>query len=330
MKSVFLDGVRDVWYRAIVHIAKKHPTLFSDKTIICAQFYRSMGYPLNLKKPITFSEKLQWLKLYDRNPLYTILTDKIKVKDYVADKIGAEYIIPTLGVWDKPEDISLDDLPRQFVLKCNHNSGIGLFICKDKSGITPEKWTQVLENLNKGLKEDYYLRGREWPYKNIPRKILAERYMSDNSASIDNFENKDINRLHDEEELRDYKFFCFDGVPHLMFIAKDRNKPGEETKFDFFDMNFNHLPITNGHPNSEPPYEKPSEFGRMKSLAAELSKGFPHVRVDFYESEGRIYFGELTFFHWSGLVPFEPHEWEVKLGKLVNIDRLPVRTGIGR
>ncbi len=325
MKSVFLNGVRDIWYRAIVHIAKKYPTMLSDKTIIGAQFYRSMGYKLNLKNPQTFSEKLQWLKLYDRNPLYTILTDKIKVKDYVAEKIGSEYIIQTLGVWEKPEDIRLDELPRQFVLKCNHNSGIGLFICKDKREITPEKWSQVLDNLRKGLNEDYYLRGREWPYKNIPRKILAEKYMSDNPLPTENFDNKDINHLTNEENLRDYKFFCFDGVPHLMFIAKDRNKPGEETKFDFFDMNFNHLPITNGHPNSEPPYVKPTEFERMKILAAKLSTGFPHVRVDFYESGGKIYFGELTFYHWSGFVPFEPHEWEVRVGKLLNITKVSKR-----
>ncbi|MCD8385612.1 MAG: hypothetical protein LUD17_01840 [Bacteroidales bacterium] len=194
-------------------------------------FYLSVGYPLDLKHPKTFCEKLNWLKLYDHNPLYTLLTDKVKVKDYITNKIGSEYLIPTIGVWDKVEDIDFEKLPNQFVIKCNHNSGIGLYVCRDKSFMDVEK---VKHDLKDGLKENYYYRWREWPYKNIPRRILAEKYLTDDSG----------------EDLRDYKFFCFDGVPRFMYVASDRNVSGEETKFDFFDMDFNHLPITNGHPNS--------------------------------------------------------------------------------
>ena len=175
-----------------------------DKAFIKCKFRFAMGYKLNLRQPKTFSEKLQWLKLYDRRPEYTTMVDKVKAKEYVASVIGEEYIIPTLGVWSDPDQIDFDSLPDRFVLKVNHNSGTGMYICKDKTKMDVEK---VKIGLRKGLKENYYIRNREWPYKNVPRRILAETYMEDEFG-----------------ELRDYKFFCFDGVVKALFIATDRSK----------------------------------------------------------------------------------------------------------
>ena len=278
----------------------KHTTRFwSDKLYLQIIFRLNMGKALNLKDPKSFSEKLQWLKLYNRKPEYTIMVDKIKAKEYVASIIGQEHIIPTIGVWDDPEKIDFDALPDRFVLKCNHNSGEGMYICKDKSKMDRKS---VKDGLRLGLKEDYYLSSREWPYKNVPRRILAEKYMEDESG-----------------ELRDYKFFCFDGVVRALFIATNRSKGRNATRFDFFDENFNHLPFTNGHPNASVLPEKPAKFEEMKQLAAKLSKGIPHVRIDFYEIGDQVYFGEMTFFHWAGTMPFKPEEWDYKFGEWIKL-----------
>lgn len=274
--------------------------IFSDKFVLKNLYRMRFGKKLNLKNPQTFNEKLQWLKLYDRKPEYTKMVDKYEAKKYVADKIGSEYIIPTFGVWDKFDDIDFDKLPNQFVLKCTHDCG-GLVIVKDKSKFDIE---EARKKINKCLKRNYYWNHREWPYKNIKPRIIAEQYMEDEKTG----------------ELRDYKFFCFNGVPKLLFIATERQTVGEETKFDFFDMDYNHLPFTNGHPNAKVLPKKPEAFEEMRSLTEKLSQCIPHVRVDFYYVNGRVYFGELTFFHWSGLVPFEPEEWDLKLGEMLNIN----------
>ena len=290
-------------YLKAKRLASKYGQSLSDQEYLKKAFKLNMGKELNLENPQTFNEKLQWLKLYNRKPEYTVMVDKYLARDYIAKAIGEEYLIPLLGVWDSPDEIDFDALPDQFVLKCNHNSGTGMCICKDKSKLNIDK---VKAELAKGLAENYYLAHREWPYKDVPRKIIAEKYMVDESGT----------------ELKDYKFFCFNGKVKLLFVAKDRMKEGEETKFDFFDENFNHLPFTNGHPNSEPPYYKPENFEKMKELAEKLSTGIPHLRVDFYNINGKIYFGELTFFHWSGMVPFKPEEWDYKLGEWIE---LPVK-----
>lgn len=303
MKNVFQKIIKYVTHpRKIIVWLNEHgfARLFSDKFYLKCAYKDALGKKLNLKNPQTFNEKLQWLKLYNRKPEYTIMVDKYLVREYIAKTIGEEYLIPLLGAWDSPEEIDFDALPDQFVLKCNHNSGLGMCICKDKSTLDIEK---VKQELAKGLAENYYLSHREWPYKDVPRKIIAEKYMVDESGT----------------ELKDYKFFCFDGEVKALFIAKDRMKAGEETKFDFFDENFNHLPFTNGHPSSEPPYYKPENFEKMKELAGVLSKGIPQVRVDFYNINGKIYFGELTFSHWSGMVAFEPEEWDYKFGEWINL-----------
>ena len=275
--------------------------LLPDKLYLSLRFKSRFGRYPNFRDPKTFSEKIQWLKLYDRKPQYTTMVDKYEVKKYVADLIGEQYIIPTLGVWNDFNKINFDALPNQFVLKCTHDSG-GLVICRDKTKLDIEK---ARKKINECLKRNFYYTGREWPYKNVKPRIIAEQYMEDS----------------DTEELRDYKFFCFDGVVRAMFIASERQSENDETKFDFFDENFNHLPFTNGHPNADVPPSKPACFDQMKQLASQLSKGIPHLRVDFYEVDGKIYFGELTFSHWSGLMPFKPEEWDYKFGSWIKLPR---------
>lgn len=264
-------------------------------------FYSRMGRELNLSNPQTYSDKLQWMKLYDHNPLYTKLVDKLEVKNYVSVKIGPQYIIPTIGVWDKVCDIDFEKLPNQFVLKCTHDSG-GLAICKDKSIFNIAKTKRLLR---KCLRRNFYYMGFEWPYKNVKPRIIAEQYMEDSKTG----------------ELRDYKFFCFDGKVKAMFIATERQKEGEDVKFDFFDSDFNHLPFRQGHENANVLPEKPSKFNEMKSLAEILSKDIPHVRVDFYEVNGKIYFGEMTFFHHGGWTPFDPVEWDSIFGSWLTLPK---------
>lgn len=272
----------------------------NDKDFIKKMFKIYMGYELDLENPNTFNEKLQWLKLYDRNPKYTKMVDKYDVKDYVDGKIGSEYIIPTIGVWDHFEDIDFSKLPSQFVLKCTHDCG-GLIICQDKSKLDLNK---AKKKINRSLNKNYFFSGREWPYKNVKPRIIVEPYIEDSET----------------KELRDYKFFCFDGEVKAMYIATDRNSLNE-TKFDFFDENFNHLPFTNAHPNAKFQPKKPLNFDKMKFLAEKLSVGIPHVRVDFYEANGKIYFGELTFFHMSGFAPFVPEIWDYKFGEWIKLPK---------
>lgn len=273
--------------------------LIPDKAFLKMQYKSIFGKKLDLKNPKTFNEKLQWLKLYDRNPEYCRLVDKCDVKDYIAETIGEQYVIPTLGVWDRFEDIDFDSLPNQFVLKCTHDSG-STVICRDKACFDVEV---ARRKLSRRLGKNLFWHGREWPYKNIKPRILAEAYMEDAKTL----------------ELRDYKFFCFDGEVKALFIATDRQKEDEEVKFDFFAPDFNWLPFKQGHPNASVKPERPEHFEEMKMLATKLSSGMPHVRVDFYEANGKVYFGEMTFFHFCGLVPFEPRDWDLKLGEYIKL-----------
>ena len=275
--------------------------LLPDKLYLSIKYRTRFGYWMDWNNPQTYSEKLQWLKVYDRHEEYTKMVDKLAAKDYAASIIGDEYIIPTLAVYDSADDIDFDKLPNQFVLKCTHDSG-GLVVCRDKSTLDTEAARKKLRN---GLKRTYIIQNREYPYKNVPRRIIAEQYMEDESGY----------------ELKDYKFFCFDGEPKCLFVATDRGVEGEETKFDFYDMEWNHLPFTNGHPNSQCPPKKPRNFETMKEIAAKLSAGIPHVRVDLYNVNGNIYFGEMTFFHWGGMKPFQPREWDYKLGEMIKLPK---------
>lgn len=263
------------------------------------RLYRTrMGRELDLEAPKTYTEKLQWLKLYDHRPEYTVMVDKYEAKKYVAEKIGPEYVIPLLGVWDRAEDIDFDALPERFVLKTTHDSG-SYVVCKDKSRLDIPA---VRRRMAKFLKRKYYDCNREWPYKHVKPRIIAEEYMEDSRFG----------------ELRDYKFFTFGGVPKVLYIAQGRGR-GEPTVADFFDMEFHHLPFTIDHDMAEVPPEKPENFERMKALAESLSEGTPQLRVDFYEVDGRVYFGEMTFFHCSGTEAFHPEEWDRKFGDWVRL-----------
>ena len=277
-----------------------------DKTYLKLRYRASLGKKLNLENPVTFNEKLQWLKLYNRKPEYTVMVDKVKAKEYVADIIGEEHIIPTLGVWDDPDEIDFDKLPNQFVLKCNHNSGLGMCICRDKSKLDIDK---VKKELRKGLKQNYYLHGREWPYKDVPRKILAEKFMVDNMR-----EQSDAISQEQLKELDDYKIFCFNGKPKVLFVASDR---ANKVCFDYFDMQLNHLDLRQGGDNYKGKVKLPRYFEEMKKMAEKISAGIPQVRTDFYEIGDKVYFGELTFFDSSGFASFSTEEWDERLGKLI-------------
>ena len=286
-------------YYACELVLNQLAPFMNDEHFVKWKYYLNFHKRLDLRNPQTFNEKLQWLKLYDQHEEYTQLVDKYEAKQFVASIIGKEYIISTIGVYDSVEEIDFEYLPQQFVIKCTHNSG-GIIVCKDKQKLDIKNSCKQLE---KWLKVNPYWKNREYPYKNVKPRIIIEQYMEDESGY----------------ELKDYKFFCFDGEPKCLFVATDRGKEGEETKFDFFDLEWNHLPLTNGHPNSKQSISKPNSFEKMIEISRRLSQGFPHVRVDLYNINGRIYFGELTFFHWSGLTPFVPEEWDYKFGSWLHI-----------
>ena len=270
-----------------------------DKVHIQLQYFYHFHKFINLKNPKTFNEKLQWLKLYDKNPAYTIMVDKYGVKEYVADKIGGQHIIPTLGVWNNPEEIDFYKLPEQFVLKCVHDSK-SVIVCKDKNNFDKKA---AIVKLSKALKNNLYWYGREYPYKNVKPCVIAEKYMEDEKT----------------KELRDYKFFCFNGKPVYCQVISDRST---NECVDFFDMEWNLQEFTGlhayyPHPHYKYKIEKPVSFEQMKQACVILAKNIPFVRADFYEINGKMYFGELTFFPASGFGQFYPDEWNKKTGDLL-------------
>lgn len=283
----------------LLPLTYKTARLWPDRLYLQMLYRLLMHKRLNLKKPLGFNEKLQWLKLYDRKPEHTLMVDKLKVKDYVADLIGEEYIIPTLGVWENAKDVDFNSLPDKFVMKCNHNSGQGLYICKNKSEMNE---AEVRSNLQKALETDYFIRFREWPYKDVERRIIAEKFIEDKS-SVDG-------------DLKDYKFMCFNGKVHCSFVCSERKT---DLKVSFFDRDWMPMPFERHYPRSNKPIPKPVHYEEMIRLAESLSQGIPFVRVDFYDVEDKIYFGELTFFPGSGFEEFTPEIWDERLGSLINI-----------
>lgn len=272
-----------------------------DKVYVSMMYYHIFHKKLNLKSPKTFNEKLQWLKLNDRRPEYTMMVDKYKVRDYIAEKLGKEYLIPLLGVWKTPDEIDFDKLPDKFVLKCNHNSGLGMCICKDKSKLDILK---VKDELKKGINQNYYLTGREWPYKNVERCIIAEKYMTDDAES---------------ESFTDYKFFCFDGNVDCVMVCLDRHTG--DTKFYFFDKYWN-LKRLNKRGKDAPKgftIPKPECMDQMFEIASKLSKGLKFARIDLYQSNGLVYFGEITFFPDSGFDANLLPETDEYFGSLLKI-----------
>ena len=279
----------------------------SDFLYLKLLYYFQTGKKLNIKHPKTFNEKLQWLKLYDRRQEYTTMVDKYAVKEYVANIIGQEYIIPSLGVWDCPEDIKWDELPRQFVLKTTHGGGgKGVIICKDKEAFDK---TKAIANLDKAMKRNLYQRFREWPYKNVQKRIIAEKFME---------EHEDPN-----DDLIDYKFYCFSGEPTYCQVIKDRRK--KET-IDFFDMEWKHQDFIGLNSNAvyaDVLIKKPTRFDDMKSIAKALSKAIPFSRIDLYEINGKVYFSEITFFPRSGFGRFSPQRYDEVLGDKIVLPIIP-------
>lgn len=280
-----------------------------DATYLKLLYRFKMGHRLDLKNPQTFTEKLQWLKLYNRKLEYTKMVDKYAVKEYVAKIIGEEYIIPTLGVWDKPEDIDWGSLPNQFVLKTTHGGGGGgVVICKDKT--TFDKTTAIAK-LKESMASDIYSGLREWPYKNVPKRIIAEKFMAPEKSPA-------------PKDLPDYKFFCFNGEPKYCQVIRDRHT--KET-IDFYDMDWNHMPFVGLNPvarNGLTPVARPGNLDEMKEICRKLADSKSFVRVDLYVIDDKTYFGELTLYPASGMGVFTPSEWNDKLGDWLT---LPIATG---
>lgn len=284
---LFYMGMRGWWHQ------------IPDETYLKWMYKLHTGKRLNLEKPRTFNEKLQWLKLHDCKSEYTLMVDKYEAKKYVAGRIGAEYIIPTLGVWDHVEEIDFDTLPKQFVMKCTHDSD-GLVIVKDKAQMNK---AAVKKKIERSLKRNYYYAGREWPYKNVVPRILAETYMEDKKR----------------QELSDYKVMCFGGEPKLIQIHHGRF--GNHTQ-DFYDAEWNKLEIIQGLPMSDEVLEKPVFLEEMLELSRKLSDGVPQMRVDWYFVNDRLYFGELTMFDGSGFSEFEPDYWNLELGNWIRLPEI--------
>jgi hypothetical protein len=282
--------------RADDSVKAKYYALYDDKEYLAPKFEESVGYALDFQNPRTFNAKLQWLKLYNHNPLYTTMVDKLAVKSYVADQIGKEYVIPSLGAWDKFEDIDFTKLPEQFVLKCTHDSG-SVVLVEAKESLDYEA---AKKKLDRALSINYFWMGREWPYKNAQRKIMAEPYMEK------------------AENMIDYKFLCFHGEPKMIFTCTERFEP-DGLKVTFFDLNWKKQNFERHYPASSKRIEKPGNLELMIKLAKKLSEGIPFVRVDFYEINGDVYFGEMTFFPGGGMEEFEPKEWDGIMGDWIKL-----------
>ena len=265
-------------------------------------WYRSIfGKKLNLKDPKTFNEKLQWLKLYDRNNIYPTIVDKYTAKKYVSDIIGDEYLIKTLGVYDCFEEIDIEKLPNSFVIKCTHDSG-GIVICTDKNKLD---FTQAKNKIEKSLACNYYYEGREWPYKVIKPRVIVEEYMSND----------------DGKQLMDYKFFCFNGHVKCLYVSEGSHTKNQ--KLQFFDVTYSPMDCKRKdylEYNKLP--QKPLNFDLMINLAEKLSYGIPHVRVDLYEINNKVYFGEMTLYTCSGFIPFVDEKWDRIFGDYLDLPNI--------
>jgi len=275
--------------------------LLPDKLYLKLLFPLKVGYKLNLENPQTYNEKLQWIKLYYRKPIMSVMADKYAAKQYIENIIGDEYVVKNYGVWEHFNDIDFSTLPESFVLKTTHDQG-GVVVVKDKNELDIKKAKAKLErHLEKGT---YHLM-KEWPYKNIQSRIIAEELLMDTEKG----------------DLWDYKFYCFNGEPKLMYISHGRQS--HTTYFDFYDMDFEKQDISRpGHPISEKMIKKPEQWELMKEISRKLSAGWPHLRVDFYCVEGKLYLGELTFFQGGGMKPFYPESWDYKLGEMIALSNI--------
>ena len=292
-------------YRFSVNDAHGLYKNMKDETYIKTKYYVRNGKRLDLVNPKTYTEKIQWLKLYDHRPIYTQLVDKIESKKVVAKMIGNCHIIPTLGTWNSFDDIDFESLPNQFVLKCSHDSG-GIIICSDKKSFDIEK---ARKKINRSLCHNYYLQGREWPYKDVPHRILAEKYIVDNRV-------KEYDPNNAANGLIDFKFYCFNGEPRFLYVGFANIQNGEKhDQLSFFDFDWKPTPFY--RIDHEPlPFiiDRPDNLDEMIEIARQLSSKIPFVRVDLYNIDGQILFSEMTFAPGSGFCPFCPEEWERKIG----------------
>ena len=290
-----ISNPKEIFVKLFVHLFGK---VIEDRLYIQIIYYLSFGRKIDLDKPRSFNEKMNWLKLYNRVPLYTILADKYEVKAFVAKIIGEEFVVENYGVYDTWEDIDFDKLPDQFVIKGTHDSG-GAFVCRNKARFDCNR---VKRRIEKNLKKNYYFPLREWPYMNIKPRIIIDKFLDDGTGS----------------ELRDYKFYCFNGIPKYIYNTIKGNNIYE----NFYDMDFNPININHGFPRHQPEFEKPKNFELMKKLASKLSFGLPFVRVDFFEVDNKVYFGEFTFYDWGGMRPFESYEQDLFLGDLLELPEI--------
>lgn len=267
-----------------------------DKLHISILYHAYIGRKINWHHPGGFNEKLQWLKLHDHNPLYTKLVDKVEVKTWVAKRIGWEHIVPTLGVWDSFDQIDFNALPDRFVLKCTHDSG-GLAICRDRATFDMDAAKEKIES---SLLRNFYWSGREWPYKNVKPRIIAEEYLAAGTSGV-----------------TDYKLLCFGGRARCAFTCTGRDEA--DLRVDFFDLEWNHLPFTRHYPNADIPPAVPVRLNEMIALSERLAESIPFVRVDYYEIAGKLYFGEMTFYPGSGFEEFDPEEWDERLGSWLEL-----------
>ena len=284
-----------VWNERRRIIGNKQIKKTSDEEFILKEYRSRTGHELNLANPTRFTEKLQWLKLFYRDDNIKVTTDKYTVREYLKNK-GYEHILNDLiGAYDTPDDIDFNSLPDKFVLKLSHGSGWNI-ICKDKSRLNLPIYKLIIKSW---MKQNLYIYGREWNYKDLEPKIIIEKYLDNNDG-----------------QLTDYKFFCFNGKPHFVQIDHDRFSHHKQT---YYDMNWRILNVQTGHETLTE--DCPQNFEEMKSIATELSKPFPHVRIDFYNVNNKIYFGEFTYFDGSGFYTFEPDNTDFAWGKLLELPK---------
>ena len=286
------------WYKKYFTVEGLYTCILPDKIYLKKLYKARTGKKLNLRNPQTFNEKINWLKLYDRRPEYTVMVDKYLAREYISERIGEEYLVPLLGVWDSPEKIDFDALPNKFVLKCNHDNGV--IICNDKGKLDIEK---VKKELAYRLERNYYKKLREWPYKKVPRKIICEKFMENANG----------------EKCLEYKVFCFNGVPRYIFVISNRLS-AEKTTIDVYDELWNYVELRRKDSISAGDiFEKPGCYESLIKLSKQLSNNTLYLRVDFNFWNDRLYFGELTNYDMGGFGVYQPEVWDYKLGELIDL-----------
>lgn len=296
--SGFISQIKVKINSLVISAVKRVAPWLSDECYTRLMYRLKLGRSLNLGHPTSFFEKIQWLKLYDHRPEYTVMADKYAVKKWVADRIGERYAIPTLGLWNRVEEIDFDALPERFVLKTTHDNG-GVVICRDKSSFDRKA---AVNKLKIHMKRDFYAFTKEWPYKDIPHRIMAEPYMEDGSGG-----------------LIDYKVYCLGGTPVFMHVVHGRYK---DMHVNFYDMDWRLMPFSfGGYPTYDSQLKRPSGLAEMNRVSVELSRGIPFVRIDFYEVDGAVFLGEMTFFPAAGFTKYTPEEYDAVYAPMIPIEK---------